>query len=581
MALIENTEGFEIVTVILQANMIDKLLKIMAVYHILDPSVSVAVVSRIMVPDFLWKSLSLISPVDDALALNVLNVLYNSAVAGNDYCAFEVGCDVTAHLLRYLHACQPLSVVRNEKSCCGRLELEESRKQTIATCLLLLTALIKVSFPNTLKKEVVAACVPYFLSGNKNVKLLALKYARHFVLKSEMGYFLQFSLQNNQMDAPDTTRIPVLSYLVDLLREKQIDYEQNVRVLHVFRRVCADIRYQIGHQKGTAQPEPSRLRIVEGEVMAIFRNCLKTIGTILAIFGELTYKSEELEQTVIDTGIYLQLGRLLDWSVTATNEGTPPPTMSTEEDYEYFRAAVETDSQLKEPFCLLEPLQTAFRQHNLWPPLAYRDSIQKFVLHDTVDHTLLYKDVLELKNAQESLMKNVLFIVGNALGGTPAHVQIVLSSLLPNHPAIETTRKVIDCLQTFFYRLPLKLRKGMMRCIYLLSDLPPEHQLVLVESKLLRLAWNHRFVLNCDAAKYLVHSFKRLLSQNDESSPAVATVLLKQIEKESFAVELDEMCNHESPAIRACYRRLRTFLGTIPKQCLIAVPSMPNCPSST
>ncbi|KAK2943249.1 hypothetical protein BLNAU_21821 [Blattamonas nauphoetae] len=574
MALIENSEGFEIVTLILQANMIDKLLKIvssnvnrtvlMAVYHILErlTTVSAAIVSRIMVPDFMWKSLSLISLADDELALNVLNVLYNSAIVGNDYCAFEVRCDVAAHLLRYLRACQPSTVVRNEKSCCGKLELADSRKQTIATCLLLLTALIKVSFPEALKEEVVAACVPYFLCGNKNVKLLALKYARHFVTKSKMEDFLQFSLQNNQMDASDTTRVPVLSYLVDLLREKQVDYEQNVRVFHVLRRVCADIRDQVEHQKGTTHPEPSRLRIVEGEAMAIFRNCLKTIGTILAIFSEIAYKSEETEQV-------------------STNEGTPPPTMSAERDYEYFRTAVETNSQLEEPFHLLTPVQTAIRQYNLRPPLAYRDSIRKFVLHDTVDHTLLYNDVQELKNAQQALVKNVLFIVGNAYGGTRPHVAIILSSLLPNYPAIEATKKVIVTLQTFFCRLPLKSRKEMMRCIYVLTHLPPEHQLVLVESELLRLAWNHRFVLNSDAAKYLVHSFVKLLSQNDLSSPAVATVLLRWIQNEPFTSELEEMCNHESPAIRVCYHYLRTFLGTIPTQSLVAVPPLPNSQSST
>ncbi|KAK2941160.1 hypothetical protein BLNAU_23925 [Blattamonas nauphoetae] len=147
--------------------------------------------------------------------------------------------------------------------------------------------------------------------------------------------------------------------------------------------------------------------------------------------------------------------------------------------------------------------------------------------------------------------------------------------------AIEATRKVIDCLQTLFSRVHENNRKDMMRCVYVLADLPPEHQLVLVESELLWLAWNHRFVLKSDAAKYLVHSFKQLLSQNDTPSPAVATVLLRQIQNRSFASDLDRMCNHQLPDIRECYERLRTFLGTIPTQGLIAVPSLPVNRSST
>ncbi|KAK2944613.1 hypothetical protein BLNAU_20471 [Blattamonas nauphoetae] len=306
--LTENSDNDEIVTVFLQENVIDKLLGIVslhedgavlnAVYSLLArlTCVSAAVVSKIMVPDFLSTSLSLLSSADDGLTLIVLNVLYNSAVAGDDYCAFEVENDVTAHLLRYLLTCQPSTVVRNEKSCCGRLELEESRQQTIATCLLLLTELIKVSFPEALKEEVVTGCVPYFLSGNRHVQLLALKYARHFVSNSENEYFLQFSLPNNQMNASDPTRITVLSYLVDLLREKQIDYEQNARVFHVFRRVCADINDQLMDPERTTRAEPSCLRTVESDMMSVFQNCLKTIGTILAIFGELAYFSEEHEQ---------------------------------------------------------------------------------------------------------------------------------------------------------------------------------------------------------------------------------------------------------------------------------------------
>ncbi|KAK2941159.1 hypothetical protein BLNAU_23924 [Blattamonas nauphoetae] len=213
--LTKSSDDDEIVTVFLEENVIDKLLGIVSSHDdgaILKPvysllalltCVSAAVVSKIMVPDFLWKSLSKISLADDALALSVLNMLYNSAITGDDYCAFEVGCDVTAHLLRYLHACQPSTVVRNEKSCCGKLELTESRKQTIETCLLLLTALIKESFPEALKEEVVAACVPYFVSRDREIQLLALKYARHFVPTSKMETFLQFSLPNNQMDASD------------------------------------------------------------------------------------------------------------------------------------------------------------------------------------------------------------------------------------------------------------------------------------------------------------------------------------------------------------------------------------------
>ncbi|KAK2951304.1 hypothetical protein BLNAU_13791 [Blattamonas nauphoetae] len=187
----ESCDDDEVVTLIMQANIIDKLLGIVssnedggvltAVYSLLArlTCVSIAVVSRIMVPAFLSKSLSLISPVTDALTLQVLNVLYHSALAGDDFCRFEVGSDVTAHLLRYLLACQPSSVGRNDRSCCGRLELEEGRKQTISTSLLLLTTLIKVSFPRTLKETVVAACVPYFLSSDRHIQLLVLKYARH------------------------------------------------------------------------------------------------------------------------------------------------------------------------------------------------------------------------------------------------------------------------------------------------------------------------------------------------------------------------------------------------------------------
>ncbi|KAK2941156.1 hypothetical protein BLNAU_23921 [Blattamonas nauphoetae] len=534
-----------------------------------------------MVPDFLWKSLSKISLADDALALSVLNMLYNSAITGDDYCAFEVGCDVTAHLLRYLFTCQPSTVVRNEKSCCGKLELAESRKQTIETCLLLLTALIKESFPEALKEEVVAACVPYFVSSDREIQLLALKYARHFVSKSKMETFLQFSLPNNQMDASDQTRIPVLSYLVDLLREKQVDYEQNVRAFHVLRRVCADIRDQLKQQEGWPQSEPTCLRTVESDVMAIFRNCLKTIGSVLVIFGEIAYLSEELEQIVIDSGFYPSLGRLLDWSIIVTSDGTPPPTMSAGDDYEYFRTAVETDSELEEPFDVLEPIKTAFRQHSWRRPLAYRDSLRKFVLHDTVDHTLFMPDVLALINAQYSLMKNVLFIVGNAFGGTPAHAEIALFSLFPGFPATEATRKVIVTLQTFFSRLPLKLMKDLMRCVYVLADLPPEHQLVLVESELLQFVWGRRRDLKSGTASFLVDSFILLLQPNDESSPAVARALLERIGNESFASDLDQMCNHRLPDIRECYERLRTFLETISKDCLFTVPSLPVNRSST
>ncbi|KAK2948958.1 hypothetical protein BLNAU_16064 [Blattamonas nauphoetae] len=270
----------------------------MRVYYLLArlTRVSVAVVSRIMVPTFLSKSLSLVSTADDDLTLNVLHVLYNSAVAGQDFSRFEVENGVTGPLLQYLLECQPAWVRRSDKSCCGRLELEERRKQTISKSLLLLTKLIKISFPDTLKHLVVTACVPYFLSRDRHVQLLALQYAHLFVPKSEMGYFLQFSLPNNQMNASDQTRIPVLLFLVDLLREKQMEYEQNVRAYHVFQRACADIRNQLKYPKGMTQPEPSCLGTVEGEVMMVLQTYLKTIGTLLAIFGELAYLLKEHEQ---------------------------------------------------------------------------------------------------------------------------------------------------------------------------------------------------------------------------------------------------------------------------------------------
>ncbi|KAK2964286.1 hypothetical protein BLNAU_817 [Blattamonas nauphoetae] len=539
--LTENSDHDAIVTVILQANMIDKLLEIVSSKE--DGTVLMAVY------DILERL------TDDGLTLNVLNVLYYSAVADKDHCAFEVGCDVTAHLLRYLLACQPSSIVRNEKSCCGKFELEESRQQTIATCLFLLKTLIKVSFPETLKEEVVAACVPYFVSWDRHVQRLALKYARRFIAKSEMKYFLQFSFPNNQTDASDTTNIRVISCLVDLLREKQMDYEQNVRVYHVFRRVCADIRDQVKQKQGTAQPEPSRLRIVEREVMTKFQNLMKTIGTILAIFGEIAYKSEELEQTMIDSGLYPQLGRLLDWSITATSEGAPPPTMSAECDYEDFGEALETDSLLEEPFDLLEPLKTTIRQHDLWPPLAYRDSIRRFGLLDTVGGALYMPHILALISAQYSLVKNVLFILGNTLSGTHGQVEIVLSSLFPNCTATEATRKVIVTLQTLYSRVQVEYRKEMMRCISVLAGLPREHQSVLVRSELLWLSWNDRMDLDGDAAKYLVDSFVRLLSQNDESSPTVASVLLRWVKTRSFALELEQMCNYRLPGTRECYHR--------------------------
>ncbi|KAK2954566.1 hypothetical protein BLNAU_10417 [Blattamonas nauphoetae] len=57
----------------------------------------VAVVSRIIIPAFLSKSLSLITPVNDDLTLQVLHVLYHSALAKDDFCRFEVGSDVTVH----------------------------------------------------------------------------------------------------------------------------------------------------------------------------------------------------------------------------------------------------------------------------------------------------------------------------------------------------------------------------------------------------------------------------------------------------------------------------------------------------
>ncbi|KAK2954577.1 hypothetical protein BLNAU_10428 [Blattamonas nauphoetae] len=512
VTLTENCDDDEIVSLMLQANTIDKLLGIVSsnedsgvlytVYSLLArlTCVSAVAVSKMMVPPFFSKSLSLISQANDDLTLQVLHVLYHSALAGDDFCAFEVGNDVTAHLLRYLLACQPISVGRNERSCCGTLKLEEGQKQTVATSLLLLTKLIKVLFPGTLHETAVAACVPYFLSSDRRVQLLALKYARHLVTDLDNEHFLKSSLPNNQMNAENTTWIPVLNYLIDLVKEKQMDFEQNVKVFHVFRRMCADFRNQLGHPNGMTQPEISCLETVEDDMMTIFQYCLKTIGAILAIFGEIAYLSEAHEQIVIDTGIYPLLGELLDWSIVVTSDGIPLPSMSAEEDYEYFRAAVTTDSQLDEPFHLLTSLKAAFRQHNLRPPLSYQDSIRTFTLDDILDNTLSIDDAQRLKRAKDSLLKNVLFFLGNSLGGTPAHAEIVLSSLFPDMSATEATMKVVDCLQTILLRLPQKSLKELMRCIYVLASLPPEHQSVLAESEMMLLAWNHRMDLNSDAA---------------------------------------------------------------------------------
>ncbi|KAK2960013.1 hypothetical protein BLNAU_4896 [Blattamonas nauphoetae] len=406
----------EVVTVILQTNVLEKLLGIvfshedeavlMAVYSLLArlTSVSTAVVSRIMVPAFLSKSLSRISTVNDGLTLQVLHVLYQAALTEDDFGRFEVKSDVTSHLLQYLRACQPSSVGRNERSCCGTLELEESRKWTVSMCLLLLTALIKVSFPDDLKEEVVTACVPYFPSRDRHVQLLALKYARHFVSDSENEYFLQFPLPNNQMNPEDTTWIPVIDYLVDLVKEKRMDFDQNVRVFHVFRRVCADIREQLGHPERASCPE---------------------------IFD--------------------------DWDDSSDLRGA----------FIFFRGT-----------------------------------------------------------------------------GT----------------ATEATMKVIEYLQAIISRLPLKSMVELMRCVYLLASMPTEHQFVLIRSEMLQLAWNHRGNLNTKAANYLVHSFKRLLSPNNESSHTVATALLEQFTNESFVMELDRMCDNKYPTLRKCYCRLRTSI---------------------
>ncbi|KAK2940431.1 hypothetical protein BLNAU_24653 [Blattamonas nauphoetae] len=383
------------------------------------------------------------------------------------------------------------------------------------------------------------------------------------------------------MDPENTAWIPVLHYLVDLLKEMQVDFEQYVKVLHVFRRVCADIRNQLMHPEGTGQPELSCLETVEDDIMLGFQKCLKTIGTVLVIFGELIFLSPENEQIAIDTGIYPLLGEMLDWLIVVTREGTPPVPMSAEEDYEYFRAAVETESELEKPFHLLYPLKIAFRQHNLRPLLPYRSSIPNFVVDDAVDEILSIYHILELNRTKDSLLNNVLYLLGNALGGTPALVEVVLSSLFPDVSATEATRKVIDRLQAILFRLPMDSLKELMRCIYLFATMPLEHQSVLVESGMLLLAWNHRWDLGPGGTRYLVHSFMVILRPTAESSHTVAMALQEQIENDSFEMELDQMCQHSSPNIRKSYQHLRTFLETIPKRSLCDILSMSDYGSST
>ncbi|KAK2951939.1 hypothetical protein BLNAU_13177 [Blattamonas nauphoetae] len=395
----------EIVKKILQINIIDKLLEIVsshddvailiAVYSILArlTYASVKVVSIKMAPDFLAKSLSLISPANATLTLNV-------AVADDDYCEFEVKSDVTVPLLQYLHACQPTSVGRNEKSCCGTFKLEESLEQPISKSLLLLATLIKVSFPDTLKHDVMKTCVPYFLSSNKHVQLMALNCARHFVSKSEIEYFLQFPLPNNQMKPNDTIEIPVLVYLVNLLGEKRLDFDDNVKAWQVFRQKYAKLRPRLEPPEGMTQAVSSYSRTIDGGIISVLQNCLKTIGTVLAIFGQLVYLSEEREQIVRITEI-CRLGELLDWSIAVTKEKTTPPSTPNKGGSEDFQP----------------------------PPLIYQSIIQQFMQDDTENDTLLRNYILGLNKTESYLLDNVLFLLGNALGKAAVHTELVLSSL--------------------------------------------------------------------------------------------------------------------------------------------------------
>ncbi|KAK2956875.1 hypothetical protein BLNAU_8152 [Blattamonas nauphoetae] len=140
------------------------------------------------------------------------------------------------------------------------------------------------------------------------------------------------------------------------------------------------------------------------------------------------------------------------------------------------------ESRRPPPLTSAETDHESSREHNLQPPLEYGSLIQQFIPNDTTDRTLSSHQLQELNRAEKYLLKNVLLLLGNALSGTAAHAEIVLSSLFPVFPATEATKKVINFLQTLLVRLPTTSQKELMHWIYALAGLPLEHRSELVRN---------------------------------------------------------------------------------------------------
>ncbi|KAK2949539.1 hypothetical protein BLNAU_15521 [Blattamonas nauphoetae] len=507
-------------------------------------------VSTVMTPEFVERSFSLLSVADDFLAQEILLVIFYSASLDKEYKLFLIECGTETHLLNYLTACHPVTVEANPNSCCARFRVTDTRASVVTLCFRCLTLFFQDSFPQHLVVKMISASAPFFLCGYESVQIYSLRYAEQFIPHSSKSQLEQITLPNNRTDPTNTAGIPVLNYLICLLREKHEELLGLLRTLRLLKRLSRHV-VVVDREH------------IQREVKIGIETCLKTSSSVLSIFGRLVTLSEEYQQFLIPSGIYPFVGSLFDRIVSFVTSGWDSiGAESLEADTQYFLAACNSPTTvLDPPFTLLETIRTSLFSLPTAKQHLYRNKMNESLEYKPLIHEVLTSQPGVI-TAADSMIHSFLFFLSHWFSVPGHHSEIVLASLFPDMENMDAKRKVCQCLCDIIPRESKSLLTETLCCISFLASGCLDLQCMLIESGALVQAWNARRHFVGSAMKYFVDCMISILRQDDQKVQS-ARVLQEWVMSDTFEGELYEMSATGTSQNRQEAKRLMDYLETV------------------
>ncbi|KAK2961414.1 hypothetical protein BLNAU_3535 [Blattamonas nauphoetae] len=512
-----------------------------------------------MTPAFVEKSLSLVSPNNNKLTKHIFNIFYWSVDSRPRLGDFLKECNSELVLMNYLAACQPTSLDTNPNSFCATFSVDKDRESPIHLCFKLLCKVIEdESLPEDLPPLYLSSTVPYILCSTSTIRNRALSFLQKLAVHKQNIQIVNFSLPHNPAVNADSSEVSVLTYLIHLMREKQEELTQLVRVSHVLNRIIHARRPTLpARNRNIAlveKYEESVQTTLEREIIS----CLKTLARIPAFLSRFISTSEENEMIMINSGAYPFVGQFLRWALFLLSPDHAKLGIDhLEGDYQSFLTACTTPEYiLPRPFNILDQLKSTHSPTRLkqqfTPPNTGQDGS---VPNPTEQHNKVLNSSTVF-TAKQNMTRELLFFLSNAFSGTAEHVDILLASLFPEAQAVEAKIEVMNCLTTMLSYASHGGTTEAMQCIRALACGPADLQLLLIQTGTLIQAWNARTNFNENAIRCLADTFIVLLLKQDSEHAPVATALVEQMNTEAFRDELHEMCQSKQEYVKRHANRM-------------------------